>query len=828
MRTIKKYNWIKSVSVFCLVLVVFLIPLSARAVQNPKVLVAWCPTSTPTASTSQAPTSYITPNSAATLMRSNGGNISGAGSGTSPEATQYSYNSTGWNTSSQWWQLSSISTVGFENIQLSFFARGSATGPRNFALQYSTNGTDWFDITDSGGSPATYIVNADNNFHQVGPFILSAVASDSANLLIRFLNTDTQPVGAGTTTGSTGVNNLSDIIITGTPITDDGRTMVSEWFITLDNADDNHAYYVDNPTEKPQFEATGGVYSSTSTYWVEKNTANQLHPINTSLTGEHALYAGGVRYLGLNLGSFCIIETSSAGYEDIEVSWAMRCSNTAPANYQIEYSVDYDPGDAGNATWTSLGPNVVLTQDIPIFFPQAHYTRTLPDGADNQQKLFIRLYVPNNISIQGGASNPNGVFSINDIIVTGKALSDDAGLTSVSGQPILAGSEAGTDAAPKTASISVDNSVASVELADIIASDANAEVELYSDSGFTTPVSPVNLTEGGTTHLYIKATAEDGTELYYDVSVNRAALTYALTVVDGTDDTGGSPYVTGATVSISAKAAPAGEVFDKWVSSSGGSFADASSTSTTFTMPANPASVTATYKLAPIITDASISPTTAVFDKNSARVEYKDILITLTPGSYAFSEIMNDTYPLQVGTDYTVSDDVYTIKKEYLTTLPSGAVTLTFDMSGGTDPTLALTVADTAAPLVAPVITSANSYILIAGKAGSFQMTATGNPAPTFYFGGTIPAGVSIDPSTGFITFTNSVEAGTYIFTVGASNGVGTPASQTFTLTVNTTTYPQTGDDSNMLNWLVALLVSALGCLLILVWRKQRQIKGTW
>ena len=117
MRTIKKYNWIKSVSVFCLVLVVFLIPLSARAVQNPKVLVAWCPTSTPTASTSQAPTSYIAPNSAATLMRSNGGNISGAGSGTRPEDIQYSYNSTGWHSHSplnQWWQLSDISTSGYE------------------------------------------------------------------------------------------------------------------------------------------------------------------------------------------------------------------------------------------------------------------------------------------------------------------------------------------------------------------------------------------------------------------------------------------------------------------------------------------------------------------------------------------------------------------------------------------------------------------------------------------------------------------------------------------------------------------------------------------
>ena len=631
MRTIRKSNWINSIIVIFLMLVVFLTPLNANAAQNQKVLVAWCPISLPNSEVQQLSTSYIASNSTAMLTRSRGINITGAGNGTRPEDTQYSYSGSGWNTpTGQWWQLSNISTDGYENIRLSFNVRGSGTGPKNFALQYSLNDTDWSNITDSDGNPETYTVNADNNFHQEGPFLLPVAANDSDTLYIRFLSTDTQSVADGTT-GTTGTSNIADIIITGTPIIDGGRDIVSEWAITLENANANHAYYADRLSEKPHFTATGGVHGGSSAFWVEKINASNPHPVNTSLTGGNALYAGGVRYQGLELGSFCIIETSSSGFADVEVSWVMRCSNSAPANYQMQYSIDYDPDDAGGATWLPLSPNVVLTQDIPIRFPNAHYTMSLPDGADNQQKLFLRLYVLNNNPIQGAESSTtrsNGVFSINNIIITGKALSDDARLTSVSSQSISA-TGSGASVNPKIASISVADSIASVALADIIASGANATVELYFDADFGISAPSINLTAGITTHLYIKVTAEDGTTLYYDVSVNREELTYVLTVENGRDVTNNSPYAFGSTVSITADVPPPGQVFNGWISSNAGSFADANSESTVFTMPANATMVTATYIAAPVFTDASIDPTTAVFDKNTSDVDYKDIVVTL-------------------------------------------------------------------------------------------------------------------------------------------------------------------------------------------------------
>ena len=603
MRTIKRSNLVLSISILCLILMVLLSPLSANAAQIPEVLVAWCPISSPTNSTAQQPTYYVADNSAATLTRTNEEIIRGAAGGTRLDDPQFSYSYNAWHSpTGQWWQLSNISTYGFENIQLSFSVRSTNTGPKNFALQYSTGDMVWHDVLDSIGDAVIY--STDTGFHQEGPFLLPAAANDSGALSIRFLNTDTVSVNDGTTVNN-GVSNISDIIITGTPIIEDEREIMSEWFITLENANNNHAYYASNSSEKPQFEATGGINSATSAFWVEKFSAtlSQSQPINTSYTTGSALYAGGVRYQGLGLESFFIIETSSAGFADIEVNWAMRCSNAAPANYQLQYSIDYNPDDAGSATWIDVGDAVFLTQDIPIRYPQSDYTRILPSGADNQQKLFIRLLVTDNASIQGNTVDTNGVFSINDIIITGTVLSNDAGLTSVKSQQILAGSEEGTSLDPKTASISVANNIAAIAFADIIASDANAVVELYSDREYNTLTPFINLTEGDETHLYIKITAENGTEFYYDVAVNRAANTYALTVINGTDNTGGSPYVAGAVVFISANAAPAGRVFDKWISLNGGSFADANSATTTFAMPAEIVTIVAIYKAAPIIKD---------------------------------------------------------------------------------------------------------------------------------------------------------------------------------------------------------------------------------
>ena len=78
-------------------------------------------------------------------------------------------------------------------------------------------------------------------------------------------------------------------------------------------------------------------------------------------------------------------------------------------------------------------------------------------------------------------------------------------------------------------------------------------------------------------------------------------------------------------------------------------------------------------------------------------------------------------------------------------------------------------------------ITSADATTFTEGTAGSFTPTATGNPTPTITETGPLPTGVTF--TAGKLTGTPTV-GGTFPITFTATNGIGSPATQAFTLTV--------------------------------------------
>ncbi|OBZ09021.1 hypothetical protein A8L34_23020 [Bacillus sp. FJAT-27264] len=66
----------------------------------------------------------------------------------------------------------------------------------------------------------------------------------------------------------------------------------------------------------------------------------------------------------------------------------------------------------------------------------------------------------------------------------------------------------------------------------------------------------------------------------------------------------------------------------------------------------------------------------------------------MTLKSNTLSSIQNGTTALVLGTDYTLANDVVTLKKEYLASLPEGITNLVFTFSAGNPQTLAITVSD--------------------------------------------------------------------------------------------------------------------------------------
>ncbi len=95
---------------------------------------------------------------------------------------------------------------------------------------------------------------------------------------------------------------------------------------------------------------------------------------------------------------------------------------------------------------------------------------------------------------------------------------------------------------------------------------------------------------------------------------------------------------------------------------------------------------------------------------------------------------------------------------------------------------------------VAPAISSANTTSVTYGTSLNFAVAATGSPTPTFSISsGSLPAGISLNSTTGALT--GITAAGTYKFTISASNGAGSAATQAFTLVVNKAALTIKADD---------------------------------
>src|SRR6202790_635393 len=127
---------------------------------------------------------------------------------------------------------------------------------------------------------------------------------------------------------------------------------------------------------------------------------------------------------------------------------------------------------------------------------------------------------------------------------------------------------------------------------------------------------------------------------------------------------------------------------------------------------------------------------------------------------------------------------------EYKVGVAAGAQSATFGTGTTSENViLGLVALTAAAPQTAPAITSVNNTTFTIGTAGSFTVTTTGAPTPTLTETGALPSRVTIKHNVnGTATLGGTPATGSassYPITITVSNGVGSPANQSFTLTVN-------------------------------------------
>jgi prepilin-type N-terminal cleavage/methylation domain-containing protein len=99
-------------------------------------------------------------------------------------------------------------------------------------------------------------------------------------------------------------------------------------------------------------------------------------------------------------------------------------------------------------------------------------------------------------------------------------------------------------------------------------------------------------------------------------------------------------------------------------------------------------------------------------------------------------------------------------------------------------PPTSTTTTTTAPSDQAPRFTSDDSTTFQRGIFGSFTVSATGPPGPTFKVSGSLPSGVSFNRSSGMLSGTPR-KSGVYRLTFTANNGVQPNAAQSFTLVVD-------------------------------------------
>lgn len=173
-----------------------------------------------------------------------------------------------------------------------------------------------------------------------------------------------------------------------------------------------------------------------------------------------------------------------------------------------------------------------------------------------------------------------------------------------------------------TAAFAVDGHALYVENADF--SINNSAVNQWPSGSFVTPNEPVLITAYADTadrqfdswaaSASTPANGSSGSTYSFSmpdadgVSVT-AKYKYRLAVTDGANGVGAGTsgfYLQGSPVSLTAGTPAAGYRFSSWSGSTGVTFADANASSTTFSMPASAASVTANYTQ--VISSVSVSP----------------------------------------------------------------------------------------------------------------------------------------------------------------------------------------------------------------------------
>lgn len=116
-------------------------------------------------------------------------------------------------------------------------------------------------------------------------------------------------------------------------------------------------------------------------------------------------------------GDYYQFTTQTTGYDKIFVSYAQATSNTGPANFQFQYSLD--GSTFTNVGTVYIGPTATFVSPA-VFNPDCVVSFDLSaiTALNNQPSVTFRVAIVDTVSKNGGTIASGGTFRIDDFTVT--------------------------------------------------------------------------------------------------------------------------------------------------------------------------------------------------------------------------------------------------------------------------------------------------------------------------------------------------------------------------------------------------------------------------
>lgn len=297
-------------------------------------------------------------------------------------------NSESWasGTNTKYWMIT-ISTVGYNNLKLSSKQRSSSTGPRDYKVQYSTDGLVWTDVPNS-----TIVCAANFTSGVLSDVDLPAACNQQSALRLRWIMTSEVSVGAGTV-GSAGTNRIDDIVITGTQ----GVSVVSA---TLNP--NTFTFNID----QPQILSSLITWNDASAVTLVKNL--NIPPDTLVLTADYIVVQDTIRILLPYLNSqytfpgqqhLLQVFFDAGNPATIAITWDNDSTYSASVHPDTLFFDLNNPGNVSTViTWNDATSIVQITDNQPV-----PYTLTTSDYSLSVNTLTIQeTYLSSVFSAPGG------------------------------------------------------------------------------------------------------------------------------------------------------------------------------------------------------------------------------------------------------------------------------------------------------------------------------------------------------------------------------------------------------------------------------------------